>query len=126
MHVLIAGAGPAGASLAVQLAEAGWAVTLADALPSPERNAYSSAALPLADADRLGIPGACRSASWWGWQLLDPDGLEHQWWAADPQGVVLDFAVFRRHLWDQARQTGVELLNGCRVQLDRLEARSAT
>ena len=125
MRVLIAGAGPAGASLAVQLAEAGWAVTLADALPSPERNAYSSAALPLADADRLGIPGACRSASWWGWQLLDPAGLEHQWWAADPQGVVLDFAAFRQHLWDQARRTGVELLNGWRVQLDRLEARSA-
>ena len=101
--------GPAGASLAVQLAEAGWAVTLADALPSPERNAYSSAALPLADADRLGIPGACRSTIWWGWQLLDPDGLEHQWWAADPQGVVLDFAAFRRHLWDQARRSGVEL-----------------
>ena len=125
MRVLIAGAGPAGSSLAVELAEAGWAVTLVDALPSPERNAYSSAAIPLADADRLGIPGACRSASWWGWQLLDPDGLEHQWWAADQQGVVLDFAVFRRHLWDRARRTGVELLNGWRVQLYRLHARSA-
>jgi len=125
VHVLIAGAGPAGASLAVQLAEAGWDVTLADALPTPERNAYSSAALPLADADRLLIPEACRSASWWGWQLLDPSGLEHQWWAAEPQGVVLDFAMFRTHLWDRARHSGVQLLNGCRVRLDRLGAQSA-
>ena len=125
MHVLIAGAGPAGASLAVQLAKAGWSVTLADALPTPERNAYSSAALPLADADRLLIPEACRSASWCGWQLLDPNGLEHQWWAAYPQGVVLDFAMFRTHLWDRARGTGVELLNGCRVRLDRLGSQSA-
>jgi len=125
VHVLIAGAGPAGASLAVQLAEAGWNVTLADALPTPERNAYSSAALPLADADRLLIPEACRSASWWGWQLLDPNGLEHQWWAAEPQGVVLDFAMFRTHLWDRARRSGVQLLNGCRVRLDRLGSQSA-
>ena len=125
MHVLIAGAGPAGASLAVQLAKAGWSVTLADALPTPERNAYSSAALPLTDADRLLIPEACRSASWWGWQLLDPNGLEHQWWAAIPQGVVLDFAMFRTHLWDRARRTGVQLLNGCRVRLDRLGSQSA-
>ena len=125
MHVLIAGAGPAGASLSIQLAKAGWDVTLADALPTPERNAYSSAALPLADADRLLIPEACRSASWWGWQLLDPNGLEHQWWAAEPQGVVLDFAMFRTHLWDRARRTGVELLKGCRVRLDRLGSQSA-
>ena len=125
MRVLIAGAGPAGSSLAVQLAEAGWAVTLVDALPSPARNAYSSAALPLAEADRLGIAGSCRSASWWGWQLLDPNGLQHQWWAVEQQGVVLDFALFRTHLWDRARQHGVELLNGCRVTLDRLKAQSA-
>ena len=125
MHVLIAGAGPAGASLSIQLAKAGWDVTLADALPTPERNAYSSAALPLTDADRLLIPEACRSASWWGWQLLDPNGLEHQWWAALPQGVVLDFAMFRTHLWDRARRTGVQLLNGCRVRLDRLGSQSA-
>ena len=125
MHVLIAGAGPAGASLSIQLAKAGWDVTLADALPTPERNAYSSAALPLTDADRLLIPEACRSASWWGWQLLDSNGLEHQWWAAEPQGVVLDFAMFRTHLWDRARRTGVQLLNGCRVRLDRLGSQSA-
>ena len=125
MRVLIAGAGPAGSSLAVQLAEAGWAVTLVDALPTPARNAYSSAALPLADANRLLIPEACRSVSWWGWQLLDPEGLEHQWWAVEQQGVVLDFALLRTHLWDRARRCGVELLNGCRVNLDRLEAQSA-
>lgn len=125
MRVLIAGAGPAGSSLAVQLAEAGWTVALVDALSSPERNAFSSAALPLADADRLGIPASCCSANWWGWQLLDPDGLEHQWWAVEQQGVVLDFALFRTHLWDRARRCGVELLNGCRVNLDRLKAQSA-
>ena len=117
MQALIAGAGPAGCRLAIRLAHAGWKVALVDSLPDPRRNAYSSAALPLRDADRLGIPQHCRSAPWWGWQLLSPEGLDHQWWSADCLGVVLDFAAYRSWLWDQAVQAGVELLAGQRVQL---------
>ena len=117
MQALIAGAGPAGCHLAIRLAHAGWKVALVDSLPDPRRNAYSSAALPLRDADRLGIPQHCRSAPWWGWQLLSPGGLDHQWWSADCLGVVLDFAAYRSWLWDQAVQAGVELLAGQRVQL---------
>ena len=125
MRVLIAGGGPSGATLAALLAEQGWTVTLADVLPSPSRNAYSSAALPLAEADRLHIPHHCRSAPWCGWQLLDPAGLEHQWWAGDPLGVVLDFAAFRSHLWRRVQRAGAELLCGWRVSLQQLRATSA-
>ena len=53
MRVLIAGAGPAGASLAVQLAEAGWSVTLADAL------LYACEQKPDAVVDLATLTGAC-------------------------------------------------------------------
>ena len=46
MTVLVAGAGPAGARLAIRLAEAGEQVLLVDPLTDPHRNAYSSAAVP--------------------------------------------------------------------------------
>ena len=59
MDVVVAGAGPSGARLAIQLASAGWTVTLVDPLRDPRRNAYSSAALPLDDAIDLGLPAAC-------------------------------------------------------------------
>lgn len=125
MRALIAGAGPAGCHLAIRLACAGWRVTLVDPLPDPKRNAYSSGALPLRDADRLCIPQTCRSAHWWGWQLLNPAGVEHQWWSDDALGVVLDFAAFRSWLWGKALQSGVELLPGRRVRLLRLDSDTA-
>ena len=125
MEALIAGAGPAGTHLAIRLARAGWRVTLVDPLPDPSRNAYSSGALPLPDADRLRIPVACRSAHWWGWQLLNPAGVEHQWWSDDPLGVVLDFAALRSWLWNEAVQAGVELLAGQRVRLLWLDTDTA-
>ena len=46
MSVLIVGAGPSGARLAIQLARAGAEVTLVDRLADPHRHAYSSGALP--------------------------------------------------------------------------------
>ena len=81
--------------------------------------------MPLRDANRLCIPQECRSAHWWGWQLLNPGGVEHQWWSDDALGVVLDFAAFRSWLWGEAVQAGVELLPGRRVRLLRLDADSA-
>ena len=125
MRVLIAGAGPAGCRLALLLARAGCRVTLVDPLPDPSRNAYSSAALPLRDADRLAIPMQCRSAQWWGWQLLSPAALNQQWWSRDALGVVLDFAAFRSWLWNQTLKAGVELLPGHRVRLLHLDSDQA-
>ena len=49
MTVLVAGAGPAGARLAIRLAQAGEQVMLVDPLSDPHRNAYSSAAVPMRD-----------------------------------------------------------------------------
>ena len=123
--VLIAGAGPAGCFLARRLSMAGARVVLVDRLPDPAFNAYSSAALPKVEADRLGIPSSCRSTVWSGWQLLDPDGLEHQWWSDDTLGVVLDFAGFRSWLWQQAEESGVELIRGRTVRLQHLDDQGA-
>ena len=69
MSVLIVGAGPAGARLAIQLAREGVEVTLVDRLADPHRHAYSSGALPLEAVRRLGLPDDAISATWQGWQL---------------------------------------------------------
>ncbi|WP_392349791.1 FAD-dependent monooxygenase [Parasynechococcus sp.] len=123
--VLIAGAGPAGARLALQLARRGLAVTLVEALASADRQAFSSAAMPLASALELQIPQSCWASRWTGWQLLDPEGHQHQWWAHEPLGVVLDFAALRSQFWSLARAAGVELLLNTRVELSRLDADAA-
>ena len=75
MSVLIVGAGPSGARLAIQLAQAGVEVTLVDRLADPHRHAYSSGALPLEAVRRLGLPDDAIAATWQGWQLHDPSGL---------------------------------------------------
>ena len=74
MTVLVAGAGPAGARLAIRLAEAGEQVLLVDPLTDPHRNAYSSAAVPMRDALQLEIPVDCWGCQWNGWQLFDLRG----------------------------------------------------
>ena len=117
----MAGAGPAGARLALNLAQQGHSVTLVDALATSNHNVFSSAAMPMAAAVDLRVPTSCWSVRWSGWQLLDPDGLEHQWWSASELGVVLDFAGLRDALWAQARDAGVELLLGTRVELTELD-----
>ena len=103
----MAGAGPAGARLALNLAQQGHSVTLVDALATSNHDVFSSAAMPMAAAVDLRVPTSCWSVRWSGWQLLDPDGLEHQWWSASELGVVLDFAGLRDALWAQARDAGV-------------------
>ena len=126
MSVLIVGAGPSGARLAIKLARAGAAVTLVDRLLDPQFNAYSSAALPLDAARRLGFPDAVIAATWQGWQLHDPSGLVHQWWSDDDLGVVLDFGQLRSWLWEEARRHGVELIPGCLASLSTLTAEGAS
>ena len=106
MSVLIVGAGPSGARLAIQLARAGVEVTLVDRLADPHRHAYSSGALPLDAVRRLGLPDEAIAATWQGWQLLDPSGLVHQWWSTGDLGAVLDFGRLRSWLWQEARGHG--------------------
>ena len=126
MSVLIVGAGPSGARLAIRLARAGSEVTLVDRLVDPESHAYSSGALPLEAVRRLGLPDEAIAATWQGWQLHDPSGLVHQWWSDDDLGVVLDFGRLRSWLWKEARRHGVELIQGCRVSLQSLTAEGAS
>ena len=126
MSVLIVGAGPSGARLAIRLARAGSEVTLVDRLVDPESHAYSSGALPLEAVRRLGLPDEAIAATWQGWQLHDPSGLVHQWWSDDDLGVVLDFGQLRSFLWTEARRHGVELIQGCRVSLQSLTAEGAS
>lgn len=126
MTVLVAGAGPAGARLAIRLAQAGEQVMLVDPLSDPHRNAYSSAAVPMRDVLQLGIPNDCWGSRWNGWQLHDPEGMTHQWWANDALGVVLDFGRLRAALWEQACRAGVHLISGCRVALEQLQDDCAT
>ena len=126
MSVLIVGAGPSGARLAIRLARAGAEVTLVDRLMDPESHAYSSGALPLEAVLRLGLPDEAIAATWQGWQLHDPSGLVHQWWSDDDLGVVLDFGKLRSFLWREARRHGVELIPGCRAALGQLTAEGAS
>ena len=126
MTVLVAGAGPAGARLAIRLAQAGERVMLVDPLTDPHHNAYSSAAVPMRDALQLEIPDDCWGSRWNGWQLFDPEGWTHQWWADESLGVVLDFGRLRAALWEQACRSGVQLITGCRVALDELKEDGAT
>ena len=126
MSVLIVGAGPSGARLAIQLARVGAEVTLVDRLLDPERHAYSSGALPLEAVLRLGLPDEAIAATWQGWQLHDPSGLVHQWWSDDDLGVVLDFGRLRSWLWEEARRHGVELIQGCRASLSTLTDEGAS
>ena len=106
MSVLIVGAGPSGARLAIQLARAGAEVTLVDRLADPHRHAYSSGALPLEAVRRLGLPDDAIAATWQGWQLHDPSGLVHQWWSSGDLGVVLDFGRLRSWLGGSAPPWG--------------------
>ena len=126
MTVLVAGAGPAGARLAIRLAQASEQVMLVDPLTNPLLNAYSSAAVPMRDALQLEIPDDCWGSCWNGWQLIDPEGSTHQWWADESLGVVLDFGRLRAALWEQACRAGVRLITGCRVVLEQLEDDGAT
>ncbi|WP_250396690.1 NAD(P)/FAD-dependent oxidoreductase [Synechococcus sp. MU1651] len=126
MSVVIVGAGPSGARLAIQLARAGVEVTLVDRLADPHRHVYSSGALPLEAVRRLGLPDDAIAATWQGWQLHDPSGLVHQWWSSGDLGVVLDFGRLRSWLWEEARRHGVELIQGCQAALSTLTADQAS
>ncbi len=116
MTLLVAGAGPAGSRLAERVAQQGIPVVLVDPLKAAEQNIFSSAAVPIEALTDLNIPDEAVSSYWHGWQLVDPQGRSHQWFAARDLGVVLDFGALRKQLWLKAQQAGVELLLGWRVK----------
>lgn len=115
LDVLVVGAGPAGGRLALQLARAGARVMLADRLADLAQAAFSSAALPLAALQGLGLPEQVIASRWSGWQLLGPAAGQRQWWGRRPLGAVLDFGALRCWQVEQARQLGVELRLGWRA-----------
>ena len=113
--MLVVGAGPAGADLARQLAQAGVSVLLVDQLADLSQAAFSSAALPLASLDAFGLPAELVASRWHQWQLLGPGDSRRQWSAVQPLGVVLDFAALRLWLADQAQRWGGQLQLGLRA-----------
>ncbi len=116
MTILVAGAGPAGARLAESLAKQGLKVILVERISSPSQNAFSSAVLPINAVKEHLIPIESVSSYWSSWQILGPDGKHHEWQANNDLGVVLDFAILRRKLWENAKKAGVEFLLGCHVE----------
>jgi len=113
--VLIAGAGPSGSRLALQLAEAGASVLLVDALADLSDNAFSSAALPLGAVQQWQLPERVIAARWQQWQLVGPGEGKRHWAAEAPLGVVLDFAALRRWLAEEACSRSAALRLGWRV-----------
>lgn len=116
MTVLVAGAGPAGARLAQQLAIQGISVILVERLIDPQADAFSSAVVPIQALADLSIPDDSISVRWKGWQLFDPDGIKYQWWSQRDLGVILNFGSLRQQLWQKALEVGVEFLSGWRVK----------
>lgn len=122
--MLVVGAGPAGGDLARQLALHGEDVLLVDRLPSLERAAFSSAAMPLAALDRFGLPTAVVAARWQGWELIGPGERRRCWDSHRPQGVVLDFAALRHWLVAETKQWGGSVRLGVRALACRQEGRT--
>ncbi len=115
-EILVVGAGPAGASLAGQLARAGRRVLLVDRLPDLRQAAFSSAALPLAAMAEHGLPQSVVAARWHSWQLIGPEATSRRRWSSDQDlGVVLDFAALRLWLAEQLLVAGGSLRLGLRA-----------
>ncbi|KGG12491.1 MULTISPECIES: NAD(P)/FAD-dependent oxidoreductase [Prochlorococcus] len=115
MSVLIAGAGPAGSTLANILSDFGLNVILVERLDDPAKNAFSSAAIPISAVNENLIPHKAISSYWSNWHIYGPDAQCFQWSSVDNLGVVLDFAKYRQYLWEKAEQSGVNLLLGWKV-----------
>ena len=115
--VLIAGAGPAGLSLARLLASAGVAVQVVDPLQDLHQAAFSSAALPLAAVQHFQIPASVQAARWSSWQLFGPSEESCRVWpASEPLGAVLDFGALRQWLAQRAQAAGAGLQLGWSVR----------
>ena len=109
--MLVVGAGPAGAELGRCLAQAGVDVCVIDRLPDLQRAAFSSAAMPLAAMQELGLPAQVVGSRWSNWNLLGPSGQWRSWQQEQPLGVVLDFAALRCWLSDQMQAWGLSLIH---------------
>ncbi|MBM5792049.1 MAG: NAD(P)/FAD-dependent oxidoreductase [Cyanobacteria bacterium M_surface_10_m1_298] len=114
--VLIAGAGPAGSELAWRLAQQGQRVLLLDPLQDLQRQAFSSAALPLAAVEQFGIPDHVVAARWDRWQLIGPDETSRLWQGQSCLGAVLDFGALRCWMARRASAAGAQLDLGWRAE----------
>ena len=114
-EVLVVGAGPAGADLAAQIAQAGVDVILVDQLGDLCRAAFSSAAMPLEAVERFGIPATAVAAHWSRWRILGPATAMRNWPAGHPLGVVLDFGALRCWLAEGCRAAGGRVRLGLRA-----------
>ena len=116
MSILIVGAGPSGAYLAQLVANKCLLVTLLDRLKNPTNNCFSSAVVPISSITSDLIPYQAISTFWKNWQIFDPNGNKHIWTASENLGVVLDFGDLRNSLWEEAIESGVELIIGSEVK----------
>ncbi|MEI6828730.1 MAG: NAD(P)/FAD-dependent oxidoreductase [Synechococcaceae cyanobacterium ELA445] len=111
-QVLVVGAGPAGGELARRLARSRVDVLLVDRLPQLDRGAFSSAALPWAAVENLGLPAHVVASRWSRWQLLGPGEQRRHWTAPSPLGVVLEFGALRQWLAAECRLWGGDVVLG--------------
>ncbi len=112
MTVLIAGAGPAGSFLANKLSKLGHKVILVERLDSPNKDVFSSAAIPIEALSELSIPLESVSTYWSNWCIYGPDSSKNEWFSGNHLGAVLDFGKLREYLWNKAISNGIEFLKG--------------
>ena len=79
LTILVAGAGPAGSRLASFLAKKGVKVILVERLKSSDKNAFSSAVLPINALEQYSIPQESISRYWNTWKLIGPEGACSKW-----------------------------------------------
>lgn len=125
-QVVVVGAGPSGASVALLLAQSGWGVTLVEAsAPAASRPYRGEGLMPsglaaLAAMGRWPLPHEVRHRPLQGWTVMldgrpfftaeEPLGGDRGCWLVDQESLL---AHLRREL---ARRSGARLLEGCSVR----------
>jgi digeranylgeranylglycerophospholipid reductase len=111
--VVVVGAGPAGGQCARLLSQAGFHVLLAERYKGFEVNSFSSAGAPLEILENYDLPPTV-IGSYWDKLKIVTSHRQGLWESAQPQGVVLDFALLREFLAREVTAQGSEVWMGCR------------
>ncbi len=114
IDVAIAGAGPAGAWLARELARAGRSVVLYERSPVPGEPNFSSAGTTIETAELFDLPKDC-IASTWDKLFISGPTVSREWTFKEPVGHVYDFRKLKIGLVEEARQAGVDVRLGTGV-----------
>lgn len=109
--VVIAGAGPAGAELARELAKAGKRVLLAERNRDFTINSYSSAGVPDELLANFNLPDDVIGTEWNKIEMHSSNNVQI-WEQKEPLGVVLDFMKLRKFLAEDAVKHGAVLRFG--------------